>query len=538
MIGVPIRPSSLGARLFRWVGLEGVGAGPGPVVGFVTPTMRVEVYADTTFTSPMNVTSDLSGSAGLRLRYGIEGNSPVDRVAGTGECSYALKNDAGNSGGLQGYYSPGHTNVRSGWTFGKFFRVIFTYDATDYIKFTGTVRAIDPEPGRYRGRLVNVTGYDSMRDLAEANAREVAIQVDKADDELLDALYAVMPPASLPVSTSFDAGADLFPYAFDNVGGDSKVLAVMRDVVVSSFGLLFAKGNGQLRYLSRHSIAVLESDGEFTDDELSELSVPSTLDSYYDRARATTHPKVVSATATDELYTIPAGSAVELPDGATVEPWTDYTDPNDRQTRIGGTAVETTLVAGVHYAANAQADGLGADMTANISATIDPFGTTAKWTIVNSGPTAFLTTQKVIGKAVRDPGPQTFESPMGATGVRPIEFDLPYQDDPFIGQSAADYVVATYSIDQQVNGLAFIANKSDALMRLAMEKEPGDLITISEDVTGLEEVTAIIQSVEFEVQQSLYIVCRWGLRPHNDSRFWQLGIAGASELGDTTVLGF
>jgi hypothetical protein len=333
---------------------------------------------------------------------------------------------------------------------------------------------------------------------------------------------------------------DLYPYAFDNLSGGNKILSVMRDVVVSSFGLLYPKGTGELRYLSRHAMSVLASAGTFTDTELFELSVPSSLDNVYDRARATNHPKVVSPTATDEIYITPSGSSLEIAVGGTIEVWTDYTDPIDRQTKIGGTDVEDVLVGGTHYAANSQPDGLGTDLTAGIVASIDPFSSTAKWTFTNtSGMTAFITMQKVIGKAVRDPGPQTFESPQSATGTRPIDIDLPYQDDPFIGQSVADYVVATYGgIDQQINSLAFVANKSSALMVLAMQREPGDLVTISETVTGLSSVTAIIQSVEFEVQQELYIVCRWGLRPTNTAQFWQWGVAGRSEWGQTTVYAF
>ena len=511
-----------------------------PAGGGGGPFFRVEVYQTSAMSAPMDISDDVLGAAGVRIRYGISGNGPLDRVAPTGEFHCTLRNDAGNSAGLQGYYSPSHANVRSGWEFGTFLRAIFTSAGTEYIKFTGQIRSIAPDAGQYGPRRVAVVAYDGMRHLAEADAREVTIQVDKSEDELLNELIAVMPANSLPVSTAFDAGVDQYPYAFDNVQGGTKVLAVMRDVVVSSFGLLFAKGNGQLTYLSRHAMSTLASSATFTDATLFELSVPSSLDGVFDRARVTTHPKQVTATATDELYTLAPGTSVEIPPNGSIEVWTSYTDPDDRQLNIGGTNVVTALVAGTHYAANSAADGSGSDLTASISPSIDAFGTTAKWTIANSSSsTAFLTTQKVIGKAVRDPGPQTFESPQGATGGRPIEIDLPYQDDPYIGQSSADYVVATYSgFDQHINSLAFVANKSPALMLLAMEREPGDLITISETVTGLSSVTAIIQSVEFDMRQGQHVICRWGLRPANDAQFWQWGIASRSEWGQSTVYAF
>lgn len=517
-------------------------AGAGAVVPMGGPFFRIEVYQDALLTSPMDLSTDILGATGARLKYGINGNGPLDRVAGTGELHWTLKNDSRNSASLQGYYSPSHTNVRAGWSFGKYVRAIFTYEGVEYIKFTGKVRSIAPDAGRFGPRRVGVVAYDFIRDLSEANAREVTIQVDQSEDALLNALIAAVPASAQPVATDLDTGVDTYPYAFDNVSGNTKAYAVMRDVVVSSFGMLFQKGDGTLCYRTRHVLATTASSGSFNETMIG-LSVPSTLDGVFDRARTTIHPKQISATATDELYTLPPGTSVEIPGGATnFEVWTDYTDPDNRQVNIGGTSVVTALVAGTHYVANTAADGSGLDLTASITAAIDAFGSTAKWTISNSHAGAVhLTTQKVIGKAVRDPGPQTFESPPSADGARPIDIDLPYQDDPYIGQSVSDYVVAIYSdLTQQVKSIEFIANASPALMLQALEREPGDVVTITETVTGLISVQALIQSVEFEAQQGspAYIVCRWGLTQANTTNFWHWGIAGASEWGVSTVYGF
>lgn len=518
-------------------------------MAFVSCAMRIQTrlgteafdyfaFDSTAFDTATSVSSDVLGATGVRLKYGIDGNGPTDCVASTGELQCSLRND--NLAGTIGRYSPNHANVVTGWTYGIPIRCVFTYSGTDYVKFTGKIRVIDPEPGQYRGRKVGVVAYDVMRDLAEANAREVAIQVDKSEDELLDALLAAMPLTTQPMNTDFNAGVDSYPYSFDKVAGNTKVLAVMRDIVVSSLGMLFQKGDGTLCYRSRHTLATGASVATF-DNTMVDLGVPSSLDGVFNRVRVTTHPKVVSATAADELYTMPTGSSIEIGSGVTLEVWTDYTDPNDRQVKIGGTAVVTVLVGGTHYSANSQADGLGSNMTADVSASIEPFGSTAKWTFTNNATTGtFIVLQKVIGKAVRDPGPRTFESYAEMDyGDRPIDIDLPNQDDPYIGQSAADYIRQQYDdLSQQVESIAFIANASHANMTAAMEVEPGDRVTITETVTGLAAVDCLVQSVEFEVRQGIYIVCRWGLRPANTTRFWQWGIAGASEWGETTVYAF
>jgi len=489
-------------------------------------------------TGNVPLSDDVLGATGVRLKYGIDGNGPTDLVAGTGELQCVLRND--NLAGTIGRYSPNHANAISSWMYGVLIRCVFTYNSVNYVKFTGKLRVIDPEPGRYRGRKVAITAYDSMRDLAEADAREVAVQTNKAEDELLDALVAVMPTSAQPYATDFNAGVDTYPYSFDKVAGGTKVLSVMRDIVVSSLGMLFQKGNGTLCYRSRHTLATGSSLATF-DNTMVDLSVPSSLDGVFNRVRVTVHPKTISAAATEELYTLPSGASIEMAAGATTEVWTDYTDPDDRQVKIGGTSVVTVLVGGTHYAANSQADGLGSNMTSSITATVTPFGSTAKWSLTNgASSTTFITVLKVIGKAVRDVGPQTFQSYEAEDyGDRPIDIDLPYQDDPYIGQSAAHYLRQQYSdLAQQVGSITFIANASNANMTAAMQVEPGDRVTVSEYVTGLTSVQCIVQSVEFEVQQGIYIVCRWGVRPANTTLFWQWGIAGASEWGATTVYAF
>ena len=65
----------------------------------------------------------------LRIQYGLSSNGPTDCLAATGECEYTLRNDAGNSGGVAGLYSPLNSNVLSGWTFGLRQRVVFSYES-------------------------------------------------------------------------------------------------------------------------------------------------------------------------------------------------------------------------------------------------------------------------------------------------------------------------------------------------------------------------------------------------------------------------
>lgn len=74
-----------------------------------------------------DVTGDLRASVPMAVERGIFGSGPLDRVASTGRWSFALNNAANNSGGLEGYYSPGHPNARSGFDFGIRCRLTLTH---------------------------------------------------------------------------------------------------------------------------------------------------------------------------------------------------------------------------------------------------------------------------------------------------------------------------------------------------------------------------------------------------------------------------
>lgn len=485
------------------------------------------------------LSADVVGAMGVHLRYGINGNGPMDCLADEGEATFSLRNDAHNSGSTQGWYSPVHASKRAGWNYGIPIKVEFTYSAVTYTKFRGKIRECRPMPGTGRGERCDVVAYDYMADLMDADVRQVDVQVAKTEAELLTTLLDSLPTDAQPVARDFDAGVDTYPYAFDNLGGGAKAAGLAKDVVASAYGLGFFKGDGTFCYRNRHTRSTGTSAATFT-NTMHGLVVPSSLDKVYNRVRATIHKKTVSASPTDLLYTLPTGGSIAIAAGATMEVWTDYTDPNDRQTKVGGVAI-VALVASTHYAGNTLADGTGTDITSALSVTLDDFSTTAKWTFTNTGTASgFITLQKVYGEAVRDLGPQTFESYTAQTyGDRPTDIDMPYQDNEYIGQSAADYTKTKYqSLTNQLESIEFVANQSDYLMTQALTREPGDLITITETVTGLGAVEAVIHSVEFEVRAGLQIICRWGLAPASILDVWQLGVAGASELGETTLLGF
>jgi hypothetical protein len=245
------------------------------------------------------------------------------------------------------------------------------------------------------------------------------------------------------------------------------------------------------------------------------------------------------------------GTPPSIAAGQSITLWGKFRDPDEVKRLIGGTAVVDPLIENTDYDGNAAADGGGADLSSSLSIAITPYASTCKFVVTNNHASATIhlvnssgaTKLQVRGKGIYDDGPQTFEATVSKVyGDRPVSIDMPYQDDGVIGQSAATYVESQYDdLKDQIDEIVFLGNDSDDLMTQALSREPGDVITITEALTGLSSTGAIIQSVAHDVtlgSSGPRVVARFGLAPASPHIVWQIGTAGNSEIGDTTTLGF
>jgi hypothetical protein len=501
---------------------------------------KLEVQLSAGVWTDLQASGDVIGP--VSLGYGISGNGPADCVASTGELRFTLKNGLNSSGGVRGYYSPASSAVRSGWTYGIPVRLTISFGGSDYVKFRGRVRVIQPYGGIKREQSCDVIAYDIMRDLLETDVRELAVAIDDADDVLIEAVLDALPADAQPVARDIDAGLDVYPYAFDNVQGGVKAGGLIKDIASSALALAAAKGDGTFIYRNRQSRA-LQTSSVTLADTMTAIDVPSSLDRVYNRVRVTIRPKTIDAVAATVLYAL-TGSAVEVAAGQSIEIWGEYRDPSNTLKLIGGT--ETVApVATTDYMANSAANGSGSNLTSSLAVTASAFASSVKFVVTNGAAvTAYLVDGsgnaklQIRGKGIYDNGPQTYESYTAMDyGDRSFALNMPYQDDAQLAQNAAHYLNLQYNaLDQQIAALDFVATRSSAMLTQALAREIGDVITVSETMTGLAAVKAVIYRVGLELLgQNIW--CRWGLAPGAPFEAWLLGEAGASELGVTTRLG-
>lgn len=497
-----------------------------------------------------DLTRDVIASAGIRATRGISGSGPMDRVAMPGVLTFTLRNDAGNSGHTLGWYSPDSTAVRPGWTAGIPVRLSLTYDETPYQIWTGRIRTIAPEPGRYLSRYVEVTAQDAIADLTETIVREIAPQINQTEDDLVAAVVAAI-PASVQPPLALDPGLDTLPYVFDDIGDGASALQLLSDVMLSSFGTLFVAPDGTLTYRNRQVQSRETSSDTFTEDDLINdggLVLQSGLGSVYNRVRATVHPRTVGLTTATVLFAVTG--IVLVPPGETVTIWGSYADSDHLIRTIGGTDFQVPLTAGTDYAANSASVGGGTNLTASITVDVDAFASGVQFAVTNTGGTpaylvdaAGLPRLQLRGRSIVDNAPLTVEAVTPQPyGDRLLNLDLKYQDDVEVARAMVDLLQSRYrDPTNRVVRIGINAQQSSRHLLAAVEREVGDVLTVSEPVTGINSANLMIRGVEWDIQLARPALVRtWWATAVNVSLStdqWILDDAVFSVLDNTTILG-
>ncbi len=490
----------------------------------IPPNVQAIVEVQLTPGAWTAITDDVVSEVGLVLRYGIQGNGPTDCVAGTGDCLFALRNDAGNSGGTLGWYSPAHANRRNGWGHGIPIRVLFTTHVSLPLvtKFLGKVREILPDPGLYRDRRVHVVAYDYARDVIEADLRDVAIQIGESEDTVIGAVLDAIPAANQPPARLIDTGLDQLPYALDDIGEGEKAGSALKRVALSSYGLCFFRGDGTFRYMNRNNRALESSAYAVSDSDIAGLVAPSSLESVYNRVRTTNHPKTVDASDV-VLYAL-TGTPPVVPGMDTITIEGTFRDPNNTLRAIG--AVSTVaVVSSTDYAGNSQPDGSGTDLTASLSITATVNASRVVFSVANLGGSPIYlvnasgdTKLQIRGRGIYDLAPRTFETTSG-NADRPITIDLPYSDNDGIAQQIGTFIRTQYEdLASQINEVTLkpmkLGTSSDTTRATqAINRDVGDVITITEAVTGMSAIEARILSVQLEVRDGNILHATWGTAP-------------------------
>jgi hypothetical protein len=527
------------------------------------------MYPDITFemqfdgTNWTNVTADLVGS--ISGKYGILANGPTDRVGDVGKISFTLNNSQINSARLIGYYSPGHTNCRAGFDYGLAVRLTVTFEGNTK-QMIGSVTDIRPIPGLYRERqtLVECSDWFYMAENHELDAPDFT--TNKNIGEIVTLIVANM--ATPPAAVTYNTGSETFSTVFDTVTSRTTAITEFTKLALSELGYIYMTDGGRTlmvegRETRNNNPAVesleggylLKSDGGYllwSDDSkilLSQDGSAAIFDnsaqqadiSYgkqlYNRIKATSYPRRISA-APVVLYQL--SSPMELKAGITKTFTGRYIDINGISKTITGKDM-ITPAATTDYLMNTLADGLGTNLTANLTVTADYGMSEVAYTITNTGGTdGFVTKLQARGTGIYIDAQSDYiaedSTSILKNGIKTLTLDMKYQDDPTVPVGAANVWLYQYKDPRaSINTIQMMANANRQNMVGFILLEPGDRIRLIEDVSGI-SADYIINGLEYEIFGKI-IHFTWHVRAaFFDS--YNFAIWDTSEWEDGTTWGF
>ena len=151
-------------------------------------------------------------------------------------------------------------------------------------------------------------------------------------------------------------------------------------------------------------------------------------------------------------------------------------------------------------------------------------------------------TLQVRARGLYDYDPITHESEDSTSqtnhGENVLSIDMPYQDDINVAASLSAYELSQRKDPQTiVSHVGFLGNTNDALMTAGLAREPGDEVTLTETVSGING-DFFINGCDLLITGNSIVRFGWTVVPQTDTTlYWLLGTVGRGELGTNTRLG-
>lgn len=470
----------------------------------------------------VDITEDVIDSE-AKASYGIKGNDPNQRMAGTGQLFFELNNSHSNSTGTLGYYSPGRYACREGFAGGMRVRARFTYEGKTYYKFLGRVpkNGIRAEAGLWDGRRTGVEVRDWMEYAASYEIRGREVQTGLRADQALQVLIGDLPLPLRPQNTAFSSGQDAFETVFDKAKAGTVLMSEAAKLVASEPGYLYVKRDqthGETlvfenrfdRFLrekreiqrslayarnlcTEDGVLLLTEDGQqIVIDDTYEADFEDFRDvqpefggQVYNRVHGRVYPRYADTTP---QVLARLQSPIFLAAGASVTVQIPYRDPNNKALNVAGFNMQPPEE-GTDYTFNSLKDGSGADLTSDLGVSPAYGSSEVYTTFSNNGLVdGWVLAYQAVGYGLYayDTVSYVAEDATVEFGAETLELDMPYQVDPIKAQVFSQFYLDEYG--QAVGGFQWVdltANVSDKHMRAFLTKEPGDRVGLREAVTGV-----------------------------------------------------
>jgi hypothetical protein len=521
-------------------------------------SIQLEIYINGAW---LDIWDDVLHSPAPASTTGIMGSSALDRVGDAGQLTFYLRNDASNSAGIAGYYSPNHANSMPGWTTGLKIRHVFTFDGVTKVKFYGKIASdgITPDSGIYGRRRTKVVAEDWMAMASDHELNLLELQENYTIDQAVSLIVANMPV--VPLSTSYAVGSSTFPTVFDATRTGTRAISEFQKLALSEFGYIYIKRglDGETLIVESRdtrsnvsntvtpipadesSVSINEDDSyllneddtssvldesqalEFDNENIPQEVITSYGKNLANKIIATSYPRKVDTAATTVLFALQ--SPFKILAGGTKEGYRgSFRDPAGGASYVNGKEM-VTPVSGTDYAAFANEDGTGTDYTANLVVTATYGTNEVEYTLTNNASVdIWVTVLQARGKGIYLYDPvTTIKEDLASQvvqGVLPLRFDMIYQDDPTTVDAFSEY---TLGLEKDPNliidSYPVIANRNSNNMLGFMYLEPGARARFKEGQIGIDS-DYFIQGYKYEVIDGKIVIWQPVLKSAASSSFW------------------
>jgi len=451
----------------------------------------------------VDLVDDVMTESPIVIFQGQKNSGPTDRVAESGSIRFTLRNDAHNTGGLVGYYSPQHTNVRTGWGLGVAVRVGLEKDGViEYIS-QGRIVSLEPTTGNLSAKTVDVVISDWIEIASRTDMPWISLEdvQGMSDDEIIQTIVASINDA--PSATDLEVGSYEYEYPLTDLeDAKTKIMTVFQRLMQNGLGRLYVVGNSEsgevLKYISYDTLSAGLSVVSTFDNDFEDLSVVSQS---YRRAK-----RINVKTSKYSLYgpILLNGGAdslqYQLGAGQTIEIIGDYTDV-DGYFDAGGNVpcVEITTVTSQFSSTS----GLYTDNLSGLVMTISKVGVNKfKATCVSSAVVTGYLWMYISGRALVNRieyNYTTEDSTIAESEGVTINWDAVYRnsyaDAVLIGDQLMSWHGGADMVE--IKQLKFTPTVNATNYNRMIDCKPGTLIHVADDVSG---VDADVLVVGFELQ--------------------------------------
>lgn len=481
------------------------------------------------------VTTDTLGAAGLTYERGIRDDKPNNRVASTGTLTFSMNNLGSNSGGVTGYYSPGHASCRAGFGKGTPVRVKTGSD----VQFIGRIRAIAPSPGK-TGTGTKVLATDFMDQAATFLLENAPILEDVTGDEVFTQIVGLM--TNQPAGVITYPGTETYTLALDNTRDEAvTALEEFHRLAISELGYIYQKRTGELVYEARGTRVTNATTASITlNNTMHAIDVAEVSSTSINRVQITVHPREIDAAATTVLFELTNPLQIAAFESKTIMgPYRTSASPGIT-TRVGGLDM-VTPVATTDYTMNTASDGSGGDLTSYLTVTANYGPNGVQFVLLNTaGESAYITKLQARGKGVYDFRTVVIrdqdDAAVASDGVNALTLDMVYQENPNVAASIAQSLRSAYGdlSGTRARNVGVYADDPGAPSGV-VTADISVRVAVSESTTGATG-QYYINGVKHEFKNGTLAKVTWWLTPAEPVSYWILGVSGASELGTTTFL--